>query len=120
MTLMSELIIDPVAFNEAKAMMQHKFEKVLGYFFEDTQSYIDTIQKGIEQQDASLIAPAAHTIKSSSRQLGAIRLSEVSALLEQKAKDYIREPFDFSGIRILSDEIKELFQSTKTQMEKQQ
>jgi len=113
----SEQIIDNIAFEEAKKSMQHKFPKIMGYFFEDTTSYIDTINQGLAQQDASLIMPAAHTIKSSSRQLGGAKLSDVAALLEQKAREYMKEETDFSVMQQLAVELKELFQITKEQME---
>lgn len=112
-------IIDEVIFSEAKAMMQQKFQRIIGYYLEDTQSYIETIIQGVSSRDASLIIPAAHTIKSSSRQLGAIKLSEKSALLEEIARDYLREPNDFTGIEILSADLPSLFETTRQQMEKQ-
>lgn len=110
-------LLDINIFDDAKAMMQHKFSRIIGYFFEDTQTYLDSIEKGITQKDASLIIPAAHTIKSSSRQLGAVQLSALAAALEEGAKEYLKNQQDFAGLHHLADQVKQTFPATQRFME---
>lgn len=113
---LSEPLLDLQLFEQAKTTMQHKFPKIIGYFIEDCESYLATIQQGLAQQHASLIAPAAHTIKSSSRQLGAIQLSSLAALLEQQARDYLRAGTGLSEMQSIAARMREAFLLTCVEM----
>ncbi len=52
-------------------------------FLEDTAQALETIHQALEQQDADLLRKTAHSIKSSSAQLGAVQLSANCRKLEQ-------------------------------------
>lgn len=117
---MAELVqdmIDVNAFETAKITLHHKFSQILDYYFEDTESYIATIRTGIETKDAGLITPAAHTIKSSSRQMGGIILSSLAAEIEELARHYLKEETEFDLIVKKSEKLEEIFLKTKEQMQ---
>jgi HPt (histidine-containing phosphotransfer) domain-containing protein len=80
-------ILDLEALQEAKAMMKAKFPTMVQYFLEDSQSYLEEIQTGISQANLSKLIPAAHTLKSSSRQMGAILMSDMAKNIEALARD---------------------------------
>ncbi len=52
-------------------------------FLEDTAQALETLHQALEQQDADLLRKTAHSIKSSSAQLGAVQLSANCRKLEQ-------------------------------------
>lgn len=80
-------ILDMIAFNEAKATMKAKFPTMVQYFIEDTETYIGAIREGIAVGIAEKIVSPAHTLKSSSRQMGAIHMSEIAKEMEALARE---------------------------------
>src|ERR1700712_2966165 len=103
------MMIDTQAFDEAKAMMQNKFQKVIGYYLEDADNYIETIQEGLENQDAEIIIPAAHTIKSSSRQIGAFFLADYAAIIEETARECLKNKKEFRELVQKTEELIMIF-----------
>ncbi len=87
-------------------MMKRRFATMIEYFLEDTQNYIEQINKGVENGDYTAIVVPAHTIKSSSRQMGAITVSDLSKDLEALAR---AEEVSFEKIRELTDQLQEQF-----------
>lgn len=74
--------IDPAIFNEAQTMMKKRFGEMLTYYLEDAVTYLGEIRAGLEEKSAKKIYPAAHTIKSSSKQIGAIKVSDIAKDVE--------------------------------------
>jgi len=80
-------ILDMTAIAEAKAMMKAKFPTMVQYFLEDSESYIASIREGIAAVSAEKIVSPAHTLKSSARQMGAMRVSEIAKDMEALARE---------------------------------
>ena len=59
---------------------------MLTYYLEDVAIYLDEIQVGLKERDPKKIYPAAHTIKSSSKQLGAMKVSDFAREIEFAAR----------------------------------
>lgn len=114
----NHLMLDQTAFETAKQMMQQKFEKIIGYYLEDTQSYIQAIKEGLDLQDAEMIVPAAHTIKSSSRQIGAFALANYAATIEEKARHYLQTSENFLKIADVCKDLEIMFQATQIEIRK--
>lgn len=75
-------LVDEAAISDAKKLLGDKFSQLLEFYLEDTASYIAAIhQARLERQD-EVISAIAHKIKSSSLQLGAIRLSDIAKDIE--------------------------------------
>lgn len=98
--------LDTAIVAKAKAMMKRRFSTMIEYFLEDTQNYIEQILQGIEQGDYNAIVVPAHTIKSTSRQMGAIVVSDLSKELEALART---EEASFETIRELAEQLQEQF-----------
>lgn len=81
------VILDMAAIAEAKATMKAKFPTMVQYFLEDSESYIAAIKEGIAAASAEKIVSPAHTLKSSSRQMGALRVSEIAKSMEALARE---------------------------------
>jgi CheY-like chemotaxis protein len=82
----SAIYFDPSAFADAQTALGSKFHIVLSYYVEDAQSYIDRIAEAIQKNDLKAVIAPAHTLKSSSRQLGAIALADLAARAELAAR----------------------------------
>jgi HPt (histidine-containing phosphotransfer) domain-containing protein len=80
-------ILDMTALNEAKEMMQTKFPTMVQYFIEDSDSYIGLMHDGIATKSAEKIILPAHTLKSSARQMGAVRMCEIATTMEALARE---------------------------------
>ncbi len=79
-------LIDEKAHNEAKELLGSKFENIIAYFLEDSADYIAKITAAhTEHNYAAMILPA-HSLKSSSKQVGAMLLSDIAKAIEQKTK----------------------------------
>ena len=114
----NHLTLDPQAFEIAKETLQQKFEKIIGYYLEDIQSYIGSIREGLEVHSLEMIIPAAHTIKSSSRQLGAFALANYAANIEEKARSQISGKEDFIKIEEICVDLENMFQITELEIKK--
>lgn len=109
------VIIDLAAINEAKETMKAKFPTMVQYFMEDSESYIESIREGIAAVSSERIVSPAHTLKSSARQMGAIRMSEIAKLIEMIAREQAdanqNNMAPFSELLTL---LKTAFEDTKT------
>ncbi len=83
---MSQQHIDHNTINNMKLLMEDKFQMLIERFLQDAEKYIKTIEDGITQNNIKIIVTPAHTLKSSSRQLGAIKLSDIAQNIEKLAK----------------------------------
>lgn len=59
---------------EARELMSERFPMMVKYFLEDTQMYLEEIERGVKENNAEIAISPAHTIKSSAKQLGAERV----------------------------------------------
>lgn len=80
-------LIDFNALAEAKEMMKAKFPTMVEYYLEDSVNYIALIHEGMKASNVERIISPAHTLKSSSRQMGAQRVSALAKEIEALARD---------------------------------
>lgn len=73
-------IFDMRIVQEAKDTMKTKFPLMVEYFLEDSQIYVNDIKSG------KTVTEAAHTLKSSSRQMGAVKLSNIAREIEEVSR----------------------------------
>lgn len=78
-------ILDETLLAEAKALLKDKFDMLLGLYIEDVETYIREMQNAAEKHNVEGLVRPAHTIKSTSRRMGAVRLSDIARDLEQRA-----------------------------------
>ena len=74
---------------EAKELMGDRFPMMIKYFIEDTETYMLEINAGIANNNAEQALGPAHTIKSSAKQLGAERVSEIARQIEALCREII-------------------------------
>ena len=101
-------IINMSIVEEAKELMSDRFPMMVKYFLEDTQMYLEEIARGVSENNAEMAISPAHTIKSSAKQLGAERVSEVSKAIEELCRDITENGNDdFAQFEKIYEELKE-------------
>ncbi|MFT4076670.1 MAG: Hpt domain-containing protein [Asticcacaulis sp.] len=80
-------ILDMAAVSEARAMFKAKFPTMCGYYLEDAEGYVNAIGSAIASGDVTAIVSPAHTLKSSSRQMGAALVSGIAKEIEAAARE---------------------------------
>ena len=88
MTQQSE-IINIQALDTARHLLGDRFSIIIKYFLEDTEMYSSEIEKGLKEKNIRIISSSAHTIKSSAKQLGIDRVSEVAKQMEILCREII-------------------------------
>jgi HPt (histidine-containing phosphotransfer) domain-containing protein len=111
MTQESE-IINIEAFDAARNLLGERFSVIIKYFLEDTEVYLAEIAKGLKEKNIRIIFSSSHTIKSSAKQLGIDRLSDVA----KQAESLSQEMMD-SGNQAWED-LEGLYNKLKNELDK--
>jgi len=83
---MSDVVLDTTVFNEIKELMGDAMGTLVEKYHSQSATYVSEIREGIAAGDAERVARAAHPLKSSSKQLGAMQISELARIIELEAK----------------------------------
>ena len=84
---MSGNVIEASVVNELRELMGEAFDTLIERFEMQSGQYVKTIAAGIAEGDATKVAGAAHPLKSSSKQMGALKLSDLARTIELEAKE---------------------------------
>ncbi len=79
-------LLDMNIVNETKRIVGASFPSIVQCFISVSPEYINEIRQGLLEQDLHKISSGAHTLKSSSIQLGAALLSSKARELELRSK----------------------------------
>lgn len=80
-------IVDEGVLSEARSILKDKFDFMMDCYIEDVGNYIGEIQEAMIKQDLESLVRPAHTIKSTSKRMGAMQLAEVARDIEASARD---------------------------------
>ena len=84
---MSDNLIDPEAWEAFKSMMDASFlAEMIDTYLSDAPMLIEQMRAGFASGEADLVRRAAHSLKSNSANLGALRLAGATRELEMLAK----------------------------------
>ena len=84
---MTDDLIDPEAWEMFKSMMDPAFlAEMIDTYLSDAPMLIEQMRKGIASGEIELVRRAAHSLKSNSANLGALRLAGVTRELEMITK----------------------------------
>ncbi len=103
-------LFDKKSYESAKNLMDDKFSIMVGYYISDTQQYINDIKRAIDNKDVKAIIQPAHTIKSSSFQIGAIKVSILAKEMEELCYD---NKFNKEKLTKICRDIVSVFEKTK-------
>jgi HPt (histidine-containing phosphotransfer) domain-containing protein len=82
----NDAIVDYALLEEARALLKDKFDLLLGHYIEDVENYIRDIETAVANGDMEAAVRPAHTIKSTSKRMGALHLSDLARDIELEAK----------------------------------
>jgi HPt (histidine-containing phosphotransfer) domain-containing protein len=86
----SPAVIDPEAISNLRALNPDDgdefLREIIGIFLEDTPKRVTELDDSLAAGDAGKFARAAHSIKGSSGNIGALALREVAGQLEHRAQ----------------------------------
>lgn len=80
-------MINQNIFKQAKELMGDQFPRMIGYFIEDTNKYMNEIKSGLNTKNYDIILRPVHTIKSSAKQLGGDLVSNIAEKMEMLCRD---------------------------------
>ncbi|KEQ18186.1 response regulator [Endozoicomonas numazuensis] len=80
-------ILDMMTLNTLKEIMEEEFDSLVESYLEDAPSLLKDIQNASKEADLQIMIRAAHTLKSSSNNLGASLLAGFSLQVEKLGKD---------------------------------
>ena len=75
-------IVDWAKFSQMRFELGANFVRILGYFREDGEKSVATIEDAMHRQDAAAIVLPAHTMKAEARQFGAEPLADLAEKIE--------------------------------------
>lgn len=74
--------IDKNIFNQVQKLMGHSYKNIYKLYLEETSKYLDIINQAIENLDIKATILPSHSIKSSSMQLGALKVGRFAEEIE--------------------------------------
>ncbi len=112
-------IIDEALFEQVRGRLRDKFSPLLAYYFAMTETYIAHMERALGHNDAVGLLPPAHTVKSSSRQLGMLRLGELAAGMEETARSALSEEKRLPELEASLALLKAAFGEIRRELERQ-
>ena len=79
-------LIDESIFNSLKELMEEEFPVLINSYLEDAPKLMADIQSSSKDADLEVLVRAAHTLKSSSNNLGATQLAMIAADIEKEGQ----------------------------------
>ncbi len=100
--------IDFVVLNDLKELLGVAFERFLDNYLEGTREYIEVIKSAVIEEDNEMARTAAHPLKSSSQQIGAILIGDIAFEIEKAVSEDIYFPDIDEPVRRLEAAYKKL------------
>ncbi len=82
----NEVLIDWSVFAEVRRELGASFVRILGYFQEDGEKAVATIEDAMHRRDVAALILPSHTMKSEARQFGAEPLAQLAEDIEFAAR----------------------------------
>ena len=82
-------ILDMKAVENARNILKDRYPEMITVYIDTSWDYLDEIIKAMNDNDVNAMIRPAHTLKSTSRQMGAYKLSDVAKDIEEQAKTIV-------------------------------
>jgi response regulator RpfG family c-di-GMP phosphodiesterase len=82
----SQSVLDAEVIDDLKAMMGSEYQSLIRVYLEDSPKLISQILSALSNRDCVALVTPAHTLKSSSANLGAMTLSALAMAMEKSAR----------------------------------
>lgn len=113
----NEILIDPEAIENLRALNPDDSDgflrDILGIYTEDTPQRIQELRESLLSGDQVRFTRAAHSIKGSSSNVGAMQVHAISEKLEHDSKNH-----GLNGLNGLIDELDSAFAATKAELDR--
>ena len=85
-------VLDQEAIEGVRAAVEDQFPMMIKFYLEDSTGYIKELEEALSNGEIAPMVPPAHTLKSSSAQLGALQVSALACELEATTRAIIDAP----------------------------
>lgn len=107
-------VLDMATLSEMRDLMQGKFSNFIKLYLEDAASCIKTLkQLGEKDTKANEITLPAHTLKSTSKQVGALQLAYIAEELETRSSELTKLSSNSSTLLPLIVQLEKLYDEVK-------
>jgi HPt (histidine-containing phosphotransfer) domain-containing protein len=90
-------------------------KKVCNAYLENSEPLISTLREAVEMSDTGLLQRSSHSLKSSSANIGAMKLSEISKELEMNCRNnYLENAADL--VTAIENEFSEVKEALKREV----
>lgn len=79
-------VLDADKISEMQEVMEEEFQELMELFLHDTQDKLAQITTAYASGDAETLSRAAHGLKASSGNVGAVRLAELACYLDEQSQ----------------------------------
>ncbi|MGE4313440.1 MAG: ATP-binding protein [Pseudobdellovibrionaceae bacterium] len=100
-------VLDRELFDGFRDVMGDKLAQAMAVYFESSEGYIEAIRQALEADDPRAVAEQSHTLKSSSRTMGAVALADACEAAEHRARKDLGTISE--DVKILCDTIFEAY-----------
>ena len=111
-------VLDEGVVNAARASLKDKFSMMVEFYLEDAADHIAQIQAGLADDDPRKVVAPAHTLKSSSRQIGATQVGEIAAWLEEAVRTAEGSRSDVAPLSARAAELSQAFTVLRPRLER--
>ena len=111
-------VLDEGVVNAARASLKDKFSMMVEFYLEDAADHIAQIQAGLADDDPQKVVAPAHTLKSSSRQIGATQVGEIAAWLEEAVRTAEGSRSDVAPLSARAAELSQAFTVLRPRLER--
>lgn len=112
--------IDDHTTNELKELLGSSFDLALSTYITETEEYITKMQEAVNINDIATVTFTSHTIRSSSRQVGALPLSQQAESIEVLCNKISKDEAEGDAAEELTEMVTALtkiFSSTKAALQ---
>ena len=105
----------------ARNILKDKYDDMVGVFINNSLEYIEELSKALEENNIEALIRPSHTLKSTCRQMGAFKLSELAKNVEHTAKTMQQGEQSLEtvkGLKVSIASMKMTLSETKTALEK--
>jgi CheY-like chemotaxis protein/HAMP domain-containing protein len=117
---LEEPLLDMEAVGEMRHLMQRQFSHAVQIYLEDTDFRIAILERAVAQQRApDSILIEAHTLKSASGYIGAMKISYLARKLERAARETTDMRGSIARLKPLISDLREAYTETRQLLERQ-
>lgn len=110
-------IVDWSTFSAVRAELGANFVRILGYFQEDGEKSVATIEAAMHARSSAAMILPAHTLKAEARQFGAIPVALLAEEIETSARRGVESRLFPDEILPQVAQLRPLYQRTMAQLE---